>query len=180
VTKTDTGACLRRGCNCRAFRTEHRLLRGCCDAAGDPRQIKSFAVPKRERGGPSAAAAIVTFWRIRTRGRKDGFSDVSAAGAPFSCFLAGTCRQRVGAPAAGDITGIWWANSYSPSMKTYLVGGGDIPLNEAGRKNMPRTRPGLKDGRSSTARAAIARRTDCRERSRHPTRSRSSTVRKGR
>ena len=50
------------------------------------------------------------------------------------------------APAAGDITGIWWANSYSPSMKAYLVGGGDIPLNDAGKKKYAENQAGLKDG----------------------------------
>jgi hypothetical protein len=49
-------------------------------------------------------------------------------------------------PAADDITGIWWADSYSPSMQTYLVGGGEIPLNDAGKKKYAENQAGLKDG----------------------------------
>lgn len=47
---------------------------------------------------------------------------------------------------AGDITGIWWAASYNQSMKAYLVGGGDIPLNDAGRRKYAEIQAGLKDG----------------------------------
>ena len=32
----------------------------------------------------------------------------------------------------------------SPSMKTYLVGGGDIPLNDAGKKKYAENQAGLK------------------------------------
>jgi hypothetical protein len=39
-----------------------------------------------------------------------------------------------------SLAGVWWATSYNPSMKAYLVGGGDIPLNDAGKKNMRRIR----------------------------------------
>ena len=47
---------------------------------------------------------------------------LAAAAAIMVGALAGPAAYS--APAAGDITGIWWANSYSPSMRTYLVGGG--------------------------------------------------------
>ncbi|HEX3485586.1 MAG TPA: hypothetical protein VHT51_11035 [Micropepsaceae bacterium] len=50
------------------------------------------------------------------------------------------------APASGDVTGIWWASSYSPSIKTYLAGGGDVPLNDAGKKKYAENQAGLKDG----------------------------------
>lgn len=50
------------------------------------------------------------------------------------------------APASGDVTGIWWASSYSPSIKGYLVGGGDVPLNDAGKKKYAENQAGLKDG----------------------------------
>ena len=45
-----------------------------------------------------------------------------------------------------SVAGIWWASSYSPSMKAYLVGGGDIPLNDAGRKKYAENQAGLKGG----------------------------------
>jgi hypothetical protein len=52
------------------------------------------------------------------------------------------------APAAEteDVSGMWWASSYSPSIKSYLVGGGDVPLNDAGRKKYLEIQAGLKDG----------------------------------
>ena len=67
---------------------------------------------------------------------------MALAGGAVLALAAGAAH----AAAAPDITGIWWANSYSPSMKAYLVGGGDIPLNEAGKKKYAENQAGLKDG----------------------------------
>ena len=69
------------------------------------------------------------------------FAIALAAGTLFAALNA------QGAPApAGDLSGIWWASSYSPSMKAYLVGGGDVPLNDAGKKKYAEIQAGLKDG----------------------------------
>ena len=60
------------------------------------------------------------------------------------CLIAG---ERVSAADnAQSLSGIWWASSYSPSMKSYLVGGGDIPLNDAGKKKYAENQAGLANG----------------------------------
>src|SRR5205823_5757410 len=70
---------------------------------------------------------------------------LGAAAGGLALLLAAATLHA--APAAtGDIAGMWWASTYSPSMKTYLVGGGDIPLNDAGKKKYAEIQAGLKDG----------------------------------
>lgn len=68
-----------------------------------------------------------------------------AAAAALVVLLAAP-RVLAATPSAEDITGIWWANSYSPSIKTYLVGGGEVPLNDAGKKKYVENQTGLQDG----------------------------------
>jgi hypothetical protein len=46
--------------------------------------------------------------------------------------------------AAPDISGIYWATSYSPKIQ--VLGGGDPPLNAAGRAAYEMNQAGLKDG----------------------------------
>src|SRR5207245_1082835 len=48
------------------------------------------------------------------------------------------------AGAAPDISGTYWATSYSPTIP--VLGGGDPPLNAAGKAAYEMTRAGLKDG----------------------------------
>jgi len=48
------------------------------------------------------------------------------------------------ASAAPDISGTYWATSYSPTIR--VLGGGDPPLNAAGRAAYEMIRAGLKDG----------------------------------
>ena len=50
------------------------------------------------------------------------------------------------APEPSSIDGVWWATSYSPSMKSYMIGPGDIPLNDAGKKKYTENQAGLKNG----------------------------------
>jgi hypothetical protein len=65
--------------------------------------------------------------------------------------------RRVGALAAGlllaamaeqshaaDISGTWWSETYSPRL--HALGGGDPPLNEAGKAVYAKNQAGLKDG----------------------------------
>jgi len=68
---------------------------------------------------------------------------VPAIAAGLTC--AALAAVAATAPS-GDIAGIWWANSYSPSIKAYLVGGGDVPLNDAGKMKYAENQAGLKDG----------------------------------
>ena len=46
--------------------------------------------------------------------------------------------------AEGDISGIWWATTYSP--KILVQGGGDPPLSAAGKMQYAKNQAGLKDG----------------------------------
>jgi hypothetical protein len=48
------------------------------------------------------------------------------------------------AAAAPDISGTYWATSYSPKIQ--VVGGGDPPLNAAGKVAYEKNQTGLKDG----------------------------------
>ena len=48
------------------------------------------------------------------------------------------------ARAAGDLAGTYWATSYSPKIQ--VLGGGEAPLNAAGRAAYEMNQKGLKDG----------------------------------
>src|SRR5215471_11018376 len=60
--------------------------------------------------------------------------------------LAAAPAVNSAAQTTPDLSGMWWASSYSPSIKTYLVGGGDVPLKDAGKKKYAEIQAGLKDG----------------------------------
>jgi hypothetical protein len=64
------------------------------------------------------------------------------AGAGFVGLLAVLLPSPV--HAEGDISGIWWATSYSP--KILVAGGGDPPLNDAGKAQYAKNQAGLRDG----------------------------------
>src|SRR5713226_6024884 len=60
--------------------------------------------------------------------------------------LAGLFSALLASPvhAEGDISGVWWATSYSP--KILVLGGGDPPLNDAGKTQYATNQAGLKNG----------------------------------
>jgi hypothetical protein len=58
--------------------------------------------------------------------------------AALALFSASSVR------AEGDISGVWWATTYSP--KILLVGGGDPPLNASGKAQYAKNQAGLKSG----------------------------------
>src|SRR5258706_14542004 len=60
--------------------------------------------------------------------------------------LAGLFSALLASPvhAEGDISGVWWAASYSP--KILVFGGGDPPLNDAGKTQYAKNQAGLKNG----------------------------------
>jgi hypothetical protein len=64
------------------------------------------------------------------------------AGAGFAGLLAVLLTSPV--HAEGDISGVWWATSYSP--KILVAGGGDPPLNDAGKAQYAKNQAGLRDG----------------------------------
>jgi hypothetical protein len=62
------------------------------------------------------------------------------------CALAMVANGAVsyGASAALDISGTYWATTYSPTIQ--VLGGGEPPLNAAGKAAYEKNRAGLKDG----------------------------------
>jgi hypothetical protein len=58
--------------------------------------------------------------------------------------LAAHAAACSAARAAGDLTGTYWATSYSPKIQ--VLGGGEAPLNAAGRAAYEMNQKGLKDG----------------------------------
>lgn len=56
-------------------------------------------------------------------------------------LLSAACANVSAAP---DISGTYWAVSYSPTIT--VVGGGNPPLNAAGQAAYEKNRAGLKDG----------------------------------
>jgi len=71
-----------------------------------------------------------------------GFRNVVSAGAGFAGLL--TVLLVSVARADSDIAGIWWATTYSP--KILVLGGGDPPLNDAGKAQYAKNKAGLRDG----------------------------------
>jgi hypothetical protein len=65
-----------------------------------------------------------------------------AGGAGFAGLLTVLLASTVS--AEGNISGIWWATTYSP--KLLVVGGGDPPLSAAGRVQYAKNQAGLRDG----------------------------------
>ena len=63
-------------------------------------------------------------------------------GAGFAGLL--TVLLTSGVRAEGDISGIWWATTYSP--KIVVLGGGDPPLSDAGKTQYAKNKAALKDG----------------------------------
>ena len=62
--------------------------------------------------------------------------------AALSAYAA--TAQMVHAAEAPDISGVWWATSYSPKIE--LVGGGDLPYTAEGKAAYDRNIAALKDG----------------------------------
>jgi hypothetical protein len=60
------------------------------------------------------------------------------------CALAAYLAACSLAGAASDISGTYWATSYSPKIQS--LGGGDPPLNAAGKAAYAKKQAGLKDG----------------------------------
>jgi hypothetical protein len=65
-------------------------------------------------------------------------------GVSFALALAAHSAASSAARAAQDISGTYWATSYGPKIQ--VVGGGDPPLNAAGKAAYGMIQAGLKDG----------------------------------
>ena len=72
--------------------------------------------------------------------RMAGFCSTSPA---FALALAVYCLASSAAAAAPDISGTYWASSYSPKIE--VAGGGDPPLNAAGKAAYEANQKGLLD-----------------------------------
>ena len=75
-----------------------------------------------------------------------GFRVGARAGMDFAAMLAVSVvsGSAYGAGAAPDISGTYWATQYNAKLQ--IVGGGDLPLNDAGKKAYQMNIAGLKDG----------------------------------
>lgn len=65
--------------------------------------------------------------------------------ATVAAFVIVTGAAGNAADGNPSTAGTWWTNAYFPSIKSYLIGGDDIPLNEAGKKKWAENQAGLKD-----------------------------------
>jgi hypothetical protein len=73
-------------------------------------------------------------FRVRTCGR---------AGLGAAMVVAASVLSWSACAADPDLSGIYWATKYSPKIE--LVGGGELPLNDAGKAAYAKTIAGLKD-----------------------------------
>jgi len=64
--------------------------------------------------------------------------------APALAVLLALSVQPARAADGPDLSGIYWATRYSPKIQ--LVGGGDLPFNQAGKAKYEQNMAGLKDG----------------------------------
>jgi hypothetical protein len=71
-------------------------------------------------------------------------SNLLACAAIAGCVVS--AAPLLAAETGQSLAGVWWATSYNPSMKGYVVGAGDIPLNDAGKKKYAENQSGLRDG----------------------------------
>jgi hypothetical protein len=69
---------------------------------------------------------------------------VGVGGIGVSFALAAYCAASFAADAAPDISGTYWATSYSPKIQ--VLGGGEAPLNAAGKAAYEKNQAGSKDG----------------------------------
>jgi hypothetical protein len=69
---------------------------------------------------------------------------IGVGGIGVSFALAAYCAASFAADAAPDISGTYWATSYSPKIQ--VLGGGEAPLNAAGKAAYEKNQAGLKDG----------------------------------
>src|SRR5215468_1956886 len=56
---------------------------------------------------------------------------IAPAAAALFVFAAGAPANAAAPAATQDISGVWWATTYSPKIQ--LVGGGDLPYTETGK-----------------------------------------------
>ena len=66
----------------------------------------------------------------------------SFAGAAVAALMFASAAFAAGAEP--DISGIWWATNYSPKIQ--VMGGGDPPLNAAGKAEYAKNQAGLRNG----------------------------------
>src|SRR5260370_41070978 len=63
--------------------------------------------------------------------RRSLFLVLAAVAVLCGTLATGSAASAAGAPAAQDLSGVWWANVYSPKIQ--IVGGGGLPYTAAGK-----------------------------------------------
>ena len=69
---------------------------------------------------------------------------IAPAAAALFVFAAGAPANAAAPAATQDISGVWWATTYSPKIQ--LVGGGDLPYTETGKAAYDKNIAALKSG----------------------------------
>src|SRR5260370_13409430 len=105
-----------------------------------------MAAPRKGAGG--AVGCIVTPLDRTLQPHADKKSQGGGRAMKFICVcgigLSFAVALNAANAAAPDISGTYWATSYSPKIQG--LGGGDPPLNAAGKAAYEKIQAGLKDG----------------------------------
>ena len=72
------------------------------------------------------------------------FRPASAIAVLFGALMLCPAADAAGAAAGPDISGVWWATTYSPKIQ--IVGGGDLPYTAAGKAAYDKNIAALKSG----------------------------------
>ena len=121
-------------------------------------RIRAGRLAVTARTGPRSAASTPRSHIAAPRGRGVQTPDRSGENTPLKvvrmCHIARASTLTVAlaayftacalAGAAPDISGTYWATTYSPSIE--VLGGGEPPLNTAGKAAYEKNRAGLKNG----------------------------------
>jgi hypothetical protein len=70
--------------------------------------------------------------------------NLSAAVVVWGALVASSAASAAGAATAQDLSGVWWATTYSPKIQ--IAGGGDLPYTAAGKAAYDKNIAALKSG----------------------------------
>src|SRR5881394_2903440 len=75
---------------------------------------------------------------------RNPFLVLAAVAVLCGTLATSSAASAAGAAAAQDLSGVWWANTYSPKIQ--IVGGGDLPYTAAGKAAYEKNIAALKSG----------------------------------
>ncbi|HEX5278477.1 MAG TPA: hypothetical protein VFW28_00225 [Micropepsaceae bacterium] len=88
---------------------------------------------------------ISVVWAGEAKQASSPRTPVYSVAIPAFSVICPLLLEGAAAPNGGqDISGIWWATTYSPKIQ--LIGGGDLPYNEAGKGAYDKNIASLKSG----------------------------------